>query len=118
MTESAPGKGLDELAILRAQVDAIDTGLFRLADERTRLTLLIGAKKEQLGIPVMVDDRHREVIEHYRELVSPEGPITDEGAVTLAATIMMLSRRSQEAGRIDSPAPHSNQSNRNPLQTP
>lgn len=75
-TES--GAGSDEHAaaipVLRAQIDAMDVAITRLVAERARLSRRIQTARVNAGGTRVELGREREILNHYRAELGPEGP--------------------------------------------
>ncbi len=83
---------MDELQNLRRDIDAIDRELVELFRRRMNVTARVGAYKRERGIPVLDQERERQVLQNKGELAGEE---LRPAAVTLFQTIMALSRRQQ-----------------------
>ena len=83
---------MDELQSLRRDIDAIDRELVELFRRRMNVTARVGAYKRERGIPVLDQERERQVLQNKGELAGEE---LRPAAVTLFQTIMALSRRQQ-----------------------
>ena len=83
---------MDELQDLRREIDAIDRELVELFRRRMDVTARVGEYKRARGIPVLDQERERQVLRNKGELA---GEALRPAAVTLFQTIMALSRRQQ-----------------------
>lgn len=83
---------MDELQALRQDIDAIDRELVELFRRRMAVTARVGEYKREWGIPVLDQERERQVLQNKGELA---GEALRPAAVTLFQTIMALSRRQQ-----------------------
>ena len=83
---------MDELQHLRQDIDAIDRELVELFRRRMDVTRRVGDYKRERGIPVLDQERERQVLQNKGELAGEE---LRPAAVTLFQTIMALSRRQQ-----------------------
>ena len=83
---------MDELQNLRREIDGIDRELVELFRRRMDVTARVGAYKRANGIPVLDQERERQVLQNKGELAGEE---LRPAAVTLFQTIMALSRRQQ-----------------------
>lgn len=83
---------MDELQTLRQDIDAIDRELIGLFRRRMDVTRRVGEYKRERGIPVLDQERERQVLRNKGELAGEE---LRPAAVTLYQTIMALSRRQQ-----------------------
>ena len=83
---------MDELQDLRRDIDAIDRELVELFRRRMDVTARVGAYKRERGIPVLDQERERQVLRNKGELAGEE---LRPAVITLYQTIMALSRRQQ-----------------------
>ncbi len=83
---------MDELQSLRRDIDAIDRELVELFRRRMNVTARVGAYKRERGIPVLDQERERQVLRNKGELAGEE---LRPAVVTLFQTVMALSRRQQ-----------------------
>ena len=83
---------MDELQSLRRDIDAIDRELVELFRRRMDVTARVGAYKRERGIPVLDQERERQVLRNKGELAGEE---LRPAVITLYQTIMALSRRQQ-----------------------
>ena len=83
---------MDELQDLRREIDAIDRELVELFRRRMDVTARVGAYKRERGIPVLDQERERQVLRNKGELA---GEALRPAVITLYQTIMALSRRQQ-----------------------
>ena len=83
---------MDDLQTLRRDIDAIDRQLVELFRQRMDVTLRVGEYKRAQGIPVLDQERERQVLQNKGELAGDE---LRPAVVTLYQTIMALSRRQQ-----------------------
>ena len=83
---------MDELQGYRDQIDAIDRDLIELFRRRMEVTQQVGEYKRANGIPVLDEERERQVLRNKGDLA---GPALRPAAVTLFQTILSLSRRQQ-----------------------
>ncbi len=81
-----------DLNTLRNEIDAIDRQLVELFRQRMDVTAQVGAYKREQGIPVLDQERERQVLQSKGELAGDE---LRPAAITLFQTIMALSRRQQ-----------------------
>ena len=86
---------MDELQALRQDIDAIDRELVELFRRRMGVTAQVGEYKRERGIPVLDQERERQLLQSKGELA---GEALRPAAVTLFQTIMALSRRQQRDG--------------------
>ena len=83
---------MDELQELRRDIDAIDRELVELFRRRMDVTARVGAYKRSRGVPVLDQERERQVLQNKGELA---GEALRPAVITLYQTIMALSRRQQ-----------------------
>ena len=83
---------MDELQTLRRDIDAIDRQLVELFRRRMDVTCQVGEYKRAQGIPVLDQERERQVLQNKGELAGEE---LRPAVTTLFQTIMALSRRQQ-----------------------
>lgn len=83
---------MDELQELRREIDAIDRELVELFRRRMDVTARVGAYKRSRGVPVLDQERERQVLQNKGELA---GEALRPAVITLYQTIMALSRRQQ-----------------------
>ena len=83
---------MDELQTLRRDIDAIDRQLVELFRRRMDVTCQVGEYKRAQGIPVLDQERERQVLQNKGELA---GEALRPAVITLFQTIMALSRRQQ-----------------------
>ena len=83
---------MDELQNLRRDIDAIDRELVELFRRRMDVTARVGAYKRSRGVPVLDQERERQVLQNKGELA---GEALRPAVITLYQTIMALSRRQQ-----------------------
>lgn len=83
---------MDELQDLRRDIDAIDRELVELFRRRMDVTARVGAYKRSRGVPVLDQERERQVLQNKGELA---GEALRPAVITLYQTIMALSRRQQ-----------------------
>ena len=83
---------MDELQNLRRDIDAIDRELVELFRRRMDVTRRVGDYKRERGIPVLDQERERQVLQNKGELAGEE---LRPAVITLFQTIMALSRRQQ-----------------------
>lgn len=77
----------------RAEIDALDSELLRLLNERARIALRVGESKQASGLSLCDHTREREVIDRMCE--ANEGPLDDRAVVELYRVIIHESRRIQ-----------------------
>ena len=83
---------MDELQSLRREIDAIDRQMVELFRQRMDVTARVGEYKRTQGIPVLDQERERQVLRNKGELAGEE---LRPAVITLYQTIMALSRRQQ-----------------------
>jgi chorismate mutase-like protein len=84
---------VDGLASLRSQIDAIDTELVRLLNERAACALAIGKAKEEVGLAIYQPEREREVLDHVAAI--------NAGPLDHAAIRRLFERIIDEARRLE-----------------
>ena len=62
------------IPVLRAQIDAMDEAITRLVAERARLSRRIQTARLNAGGTRVELGREREILNHYRTELGPEGP--------------------------------------------
>ena len=83
---------MKDLQALRGDIDAIDREMVELFRRRMDVTRQVGEYKQANGIPVLDQERERQVLRNKGKLAGEElGP----AVITLYQTIMALSRRQQ-----------------------
>ena len=83
---------MDDLQSLRRDIDAIDRQLVELFKQRMDVTRRVGEYKREQGIPVLDQERERQVLQNKGELAGEE---LRPAVITLFQTVMALSRRQQ-----------------------
>ena len=83
---------MDKLHALRNEIDAIDRQMVELFRQRMDVTRRVGEYKAAKGIPVLDQERERQVLQNKGELAGEE---LRPAVITLYQTIMSLSRRQQ-----------------------
>ena len=83
---------MDDLRSLRQDIDAIDRQLVELFKQRMDVTRRVGEYKRANGIPVLDQERERQVLQNKGELAGEE---LRPAVITLFQTVMALSRRRQ-----------------------
>ena len=83
---------MDDLQSLRRDIDAIDRQLVELFRQRMDVTRRVGEYKKAKGIPVLDQERERQVLQNKGELA---GEALRPSVITLFQTVMALSRRQQ-----------------------
>lgn len=94
---------MEDLQHLRAQIDSIDRQLVELFCQRMDITRRVGLYKQAHHLPVLDQERERQVLRNKGELAGPE---LRPAVTTLFQTIMALSRRQQRdmlGERADNP---------------
>ena len=81
-----------DLQELRREIDGIDKQLVELFRQRMDVTRQVGEYKRERGIPVLDQERERQVLQNKGELAGEE---LRPGVITLFQTIMAISRRQQ-----------------------
>jgi chorismate mutase len=75
----------------RAEINAIDSELLRLLNERARLAVKVGERKKAVGLSVCDRTREREVIE--RACSANQGPLDERAVTKIFRRIIEESRR-------------------------
>lgn len=75
----------------RVEINAIDSELLRLLNERARLAVKVGETKKAVGLSVCDRKREREVIE--RASTANEGPLDERAVVKIFRRIIFESKR-------------------------
>ncbi|ADY01637.1 chorismate mutase [Vulcanisaeta moutnovskia 768-28] len=88
------------LSELRRSIDAIDEELIRLIGERVRLAAEVGRVKRGLGLPIVDDNREREVIAKWIEGLGKFG-VDLESAIGIAQSIIGASTKVQLTNKLD-----------------
>lgn len=57
--------GAEDLAALRAQIDAVDAQLAALLVQRAELVKAVWSRKQQAGAAVLDPDREQQIVAHY-----------------------------------------------------
>ena len=83
---------MDELQRLRGEIDAIDRELVELFRRRMAVTRQVGEYKRAKGVPVLDQERERQLLQNKGELAGEE---LRPAVITLFQTVMALSRRQQ-----------------------
>ncbi len=83
---------MDDLQSLRRDIDAIDRQMVELFRQRMDVTRRVGEYKRANGIPVLDQERERQVLQNKGELA---GEALRPAVITLFQTVMALSRRQQ-----------------------
>ena len=94
---------MEDLQSLRGQIDEIDRQLVELFRQRMDVTRRVGLYKQAHHLPVLDQERERQVLRNKGELAGEE---LRPAVTTLFQTIMALSRRQQRAmlgERADNP---------------
>lgn len=77
----------------RAQIDQIDRQLQRLLGRRARLSLKIGAYKQNRGLPVIDVRREKAILEQMTRL--NKGPLSAKSVLRIFTAILQESRTLQ-----------------------
>ena len=83
---------MDELQELRGEIDSIDRELVELFRRRMAVTRQVGEYKRANGVPVLDQERERQLLQNKGELAGEE---LRPAVITLFQTVMALSRRQQ-----------------------
>jgi chorismate mutase/prephenate dehydratase len=79
---------------IRAKIDAIDTKLLRLLNERTRLSERVGAIKKKSGQPVFAPEREETLLAGLEK--SNPGPLPNQALRAIYREILSASRQHQK----------------------
>ena len=85
---------MDELELLRSQIDGIDRQLVALFERRMRTVIRIAQYKREHGLPVLNAGRERQVVEKCAALL--EDKSLAEPLSQWMQTTMAISRAAQE----------------------
>ena len=69
----APAQAPDDVAALRARIDALDAELLRLVQERSEVSGRIGSARRAAGGPRIVHARENEVVGRWRTALGRPG---------------------------------------------
>lgn len=93
-----------DMEVFRARIDSIDDIILELLNRRLRYALEINQIKLERGQEVMDPERERRILERLRRY--NEGPLSDEGLVSIFTTIIAESRRLMTQAREQEKANH------------
>ena len=101
-TEPGPWQKLSEvLKDERARIDAIDEEIVRLLNERVGVALQVGAKKDELGLPLHDPARERLIFEKLKaKSVSHGGALGDIAVTAIYREIISACRNAEGATRV------------------
>lgn len=88
--DSSDQQLIDALAPLRAEIDALDTQLIQLLNERARCALRVGDVKRQFGAVVFRPEREQQVVQKVQE--NNPGPLKNESLATIWREVMSACR--------------------------
>ena len=80
-----------EINEIRKRIDLLDDVLLRVFNERARLALEIGRRKNELGLPVFDPAREKRIFARMKE--ENPGPLDDGAIVRLFERVVDESRR-------------------------
>ena len=83
----------EEIAEWRAKIDALDSELLRLLNQRAAIALEVGTLKQRVGLPLF--DQSREELILARILDNNAGPLDDSSVTHIFRGILEASRRMQ-----------------------
>jgi chorismate mutase len=83
-----------QLAALRQKIDAIDIQLVRLMNERTSLAQDIGRLKKRLGLPVLIPEHEKDVLQNVTG--HNQGPFTNEALVHIYDCLIQETRKAEQ----------------------
>lgn len=86
----------NELATLRAQLDALDAELLPLLNRRASLSLRVGDLKKRHGLPIRRPEREAAILEALA--ARNNGPLTEKHLLAIYSVIFAVSRELQEEG--------------------
>lgn len=86
----------------RAEIDAIDSQLLRLLNQRLRLALKLGSLKKSAGLPLCDPGRERDVLARARG--ANAGPLDDKAVAKIFRAIIRETRRLEEEA-VEAPDP-------------
>lgn len=75
---------------LRRQIDDLDRNIVRLLNARARLSLRVGRLKRELGMPLFIHEREREILRNIRR--ANHGPLSDRVLTHLYEELLRLTR--------------------------
>jgi len=87
-----------DLTHLRKKIDALDTRIIRLLNDRAAITLSIGQEKIKNGKPIYAPDREHDVLRRLRAL--NKGPIQNEAIEAIYREIMSAALALEKPQRI------------------
>ena len=88
---ATPWPPAEDLAALRAAIDALDEQLVRLLNERAACALAIGRAKHALGLDIYQPERERDVLDHVSAI--NQGPLDQTAIRRLFERIIDEARR-------------------------
>jgi chorismate mutase len=80
-----------EIEDWRSEIDAIDSELVRLLNQRARLAIKVGAVKKAAGIPIFDPERESQVL--AKACRANTGPLDNQAVIRLFRRIITESRR-------------------------
>lgn len=86
----------------RAEIDAIDSQLLRLLNQRVRLAIKLGSLKKGAGLPLCDLGRERDVL--ARACSANAGPLDDKAVAKIFRAIIRETRRLEE-GAVEAATP-------------
>jgi chorismate mutase/prephenate dehydratase len=89
-TDSSDQQLIAALAPLRAEIDALDTQLIHLLNERARCALRVGDVKRQYGAVVFRPEREQQVVHKVQQ--NNPGPLKNESLATIWREVMSACR--------------------------
>lgn len=92
----SPDDAHAELTRLRDAIDRVDEVLVKLLNQRARYAVEIGELKSQLGLPIYVPEREKEVLRHVEG--ASAGPLSGITVRRLFERIIDESRRVEREG--------------------
>lgn len=87
-----------DLEDLRKRIDALDTELVQLLNERAKIVVDVGKLKTDTGLPIYAPERERKVFDRIR--AANDGPLHDETLIAIWRELMSGSFRLERPLRI------------------
>lgn len=84
---------MEDLTLLRQEIDRIDRQIAELFEQRMAVTQKVGEYKLQQGLPVLDEERERQVLAGKAALL--KDPSLAPDITELFQTVMAISRRQQ-----------------------
>lgn len=74
VTDARPVSGLDDVPVLRAQIDSLDEAITRLVAERAKLSVRVQRARMSAGGTRVQLGRERVIMDNYRAALGQNGP--------------------------------------------